>query len=315
MKSKNVFWGIILISIGLLFVLRNFGYIHFGWYSLRQLWPVILVLLGISLLPINGAVRVVLAFLIVGFSIWFLAGNDLQQYKTNSWRDFFRHDHRQGVYHDPDAQDQPMEDFDQYLVEGYQAGIRNAVLDLDAVAGEFIIDGVSDDLLSFQREGNFGNYNLNANSAESVVVLRLAMQQRIRRVDNFRNKASITLHPDPLWDFKIDAGAAKIDFDLTPFKVDNVDIDGGASQITLTLGNRYSLSRVSIDAGATDVTIRVPTTSGCQVKTNAFLSNKDLEGFEKQEKGLYLTENYDTAAEHIEIAIDAAVSNLKIIRY
>jgi hypothetical protein len=315
MKSKNVFWGIILISIGLMFVLRNFGYIHFGWYSLRQLWPVILVILGISLLPINGVVRVVLAFLIVAFSVWFLAGNDLQQYKANSWRDFFRHDSRQGLYHDPDAQDTPMDDFDQYLFEGYQAGIRNAVLDLDAVAGEFTIDGVSDDLLSFQREGNFGNYILNTNSAGSAVVLRLTMQQRIRRVDNFRNKASITLHPDPLWDFKIDAGAAQIDFDLAPFKVDNVDIDGGASRIDLTLGSRYSLSRVSIDAGATDVTIRVPTASGCQVKTNSFLSNKDLEGFMKSEKGLYLTENFDTAAERIEISIDAAVSNLKIIRY
>ncbi|HZK08726.1 MAG TPA: DUF5668 domain-containing protein [Bacteroidales bacterium] len=315
MKSKNVFWGIILISIGLLFVLRNFGYIHFGWYSLRQLWPVILVLLGISLLPINGTVRVVLAFVVVGFSIWFLAGKDSQQYGGNNWRDFFRHDHRQGLYHDPDAQNEVMEDFDQSLTQGYQAGIRNAVLDLDAMAGEFIIEGLSDDLLNFEREGNFGSYNLNSNSAEGVVVLKLTMKQRIRRMDNFHNKAKISLHPDPLWDFKIDAGAAKIDFDLTLFKVDNVDIDGGASQINLKLGNRHSLSRLSIDAGATDVTIRVPISSGCQVKTDSFLSNKSLDGFEKNEKGIYLTENFDTAAERIEISIDAAVSNLKIIRY
>lgn len=315
MKSKNVFWGIILISIGLMFVLRNFGYIHFGWYSLRQLWPVILVILGISLLPINGAVRVVLAFITVAFSIWFLSANDLDQNRGNSWRDWFRNSYQHGYYHDSDEEDQTMEDVDQYLTEGYHPEIKNAVLDLDAVAGEFTIAGVSDDLLNFQREGNFGNYNLNANSAGSAVVLRLTMQQRIRRVDNFRNKASITLHPDPLWDFKIDAGAAQIDFDLAPFKVDNVDIDGGASQIDLTLGSRHSLSRVSIDAGATDVTIRVPTASGCQVKANSFLSNKDLEGFMKSEKGLYLTENFDTAAERIEISIDATVSNLKIIRY
>ncbi|NCA85066.1 MAG: hypothetical protein EOM83_05750 [Clostridia bacterium] len=315
MKSKNVFWGIILISIGLLFVLRNFGYIDFGWYAVRQLWPVILVILGISLLPINGAVRVVLAFVIVAFSIWFLSTNDLDQNRGNSWRDWFRNSHQHGYYNDSDAEDQPMEDMSQYLTESFQSDIQNAVLDLDAVAGEFTIDGVSDDLLSFQREGNFGRYYLNANNAGSAVVLKLGMEQHFRRMDNFRNKATISLHPDPLWDVKVDAGAATIDFDLTPFRVDNIDIDGGASDITLRLGSRHPLSEVSIDAGAVNVAIEIPAASGCRVKTSTFLSNKDLEGFEKQENGLYLTENYDTAAARIEISINAAVSDLKVIRY
>jgi hypothetical protein len=315
MKSKNVFWGIILISIGLLFVLRNFGYIDFGWYSLRQLWPVILVILGISLLPINGAVRVVLAFLIVAFSIWFLATNPLHQNSGNSWRDWFRNSYHQGYNHDADSSDQAMEDMSQYLAESYQADIQNAVLDLDAVAGEFNLDGMSDDLLSFQREGNFGRYYLDANNVGSAVVLRLGMEQHIHRINNFRNKVSISLHPDPLWDVKVDAGAATIDFDLTPFRVDNIDIDGGASGITLRLGSRHPLSEVTIDAGAVNVTIEVPASSGCRVKTSTFLSNKNLEGFEKQENGLYLTENYNSAAQRIEISIDAAVSDLNVIRY
>ena len=315
MKSRNVFWGIILISVGLLFVLRNFGYIDFGWYSLRRLWPVILVILGISMLPINGAVRVVLAFITIAFSIWFLSGNDMNQNSGESWRDWFRNHRQHSYYYDRDEQDETMEDVDQYLTEGYHPEIKNAVLDLDAVAGEFTLDGVTDDLLNFQREGNFGNYNLNSNSAGSAVVLKLTMQQRIRNMNNFKNKANISLHPDPLWDFKVDAGAAKIDFDLTPFKVDNFNIDGGASEIKLKLGNRQPLSKVSINAGAVSVTIQVPLSSGCRVKTNTILSNKDIEGFNKDENGLYVTENLDTAAERIEISIDAAVSDLKIIRY
>ena len=46
---RNVFWGFILIAIGLLFLLDNMGIIDFG-EAVSTYWPVLLVLWGINIL-------------------------------------------------------------------------------------------------------------------------------------------------------------------------------------------------------------------------------------------------------------------------
>ena len=44
--SSTIFWGVILVVMGGLFLLRNFGVIDFGW-TIRQYWPVILIVIGL----------------------------------------------------------------------------------------------------------------------------------------------------------------------------------------------------------------------------------------------------------------------------
>ena len=50
MNIKNAGWGIIFIAIGVVWLLTNLGYMN-GWLiidSLKVLWPLILVVIGIS---------------------------------------------------------------------------------------------------------------------------------------------------------------------------------------------------------------------------------------------------------------------------
>jgi hypothetical protein len=48
-SSNNLFWGIILIILGILFLLQNFDYLNVGSIISRY-WPIILILLGIHVL-------------------------------------------------------------------------------------------------------------------------------------------------------------------------------------------------------------------------------------------------------------------------
>jgi predicted membrane protein len=45
--SRQLYWGIVIGIVGVLFLLNNLGYLHF-WF--KDLWPVILILLGIEIL-------------------------------------------------------------------------------------------------------------------------------------------------------------------------------------------------------------------------------------------------------------------------
>lgn len=312
MRSKNVFWGVILVTIGVLFVLRNMGVIYFNWWSILNLWPVFLIVLGISLLPIKGLVRIFLAFLVIVLSLIFVSNTSYFRYKYWEPHEWYWWDDQdeQGYYEEEDYEWR-----DQLLYENYDENMENAVLELDAIAGEFYIDKTTDRLLEFKREGNFGNYYLYADNEGSVVVLKINMDSYVESGPKLKNKAQIMLHPDPLWDMKIDAGAAKLDFDLSPFRIDRIDVNSGASSVRFVLGDENQETELFINSGAAEVTIEVPQSSGCEVITNTILSGKTLDGFDKIEKGLYQTDNFESAENIIRIEVDAAISNLKVVRY
>ena len=47
--AKDLYWGAILVVAGGLLLARNLGYIDFH-FSLQLYWPIILILIGISIL-------------------------------------------------------------------------------------------------------------------------------------------------------------------------------------------------------------------------------------------------------------------------
>jgi hypothetical protein len=96
--------------------------------------------------------------------------------------------------------------------------------------------------------------------------------------------------------------------------VERVDIDGGASKISLKLGAKSSYTKVTIDAGASGIDIEVPFESACEIKTNTVLSSRNIDGFNKISDGLYQTPNFSDAASQIIIEIDAAVSGVEVKR-
>lgn len=315
MKSKGVFWGVVLFTIGVLFFLRNIDVIWFSWRAFLSMWPVILVILGISLLPVKEYIRIILAFVVVVLTLIFVTNhprfqeNDRWPWEFHSYRDW---NDRNDKYNEDEDTD---EWNDQQLYESYDSTINNAVLDLDAVAGEFTIEETSDYLIKFDRQGNVGKYYLEADNAGSAAVLKLTMGNRTIRKKNISNKATISLNPNPVWDMKIDAGAAKIDFDLTQFKVDRIDIDGGASSVKIRLGDKHDNTDLSIETGVSSVTIEIPESVGCEVNASSFLTSKDLEGFNKTSDGIYQTDGFTSSPKKITVKLDAAISSLVVKRY
>ncbi len=314
MRSKGVFWGVVMITLGALFVFRNFGVFYFSWHDLKHLWPVILVILGISLLPIKGVVRIILSFIVVIIALIYLSNRPVQHYDNNwSWIPDWHWSDDNYSYQDDEYDEESWTD--QLLIEEYDGQVENAVLDLDAAAGEFNLTTTDDYLIKFERSGNFGKFYLDADNVGSAVVLKLAMESGRIKSGNFRNEAEISLNPEPVWVINMDAGAAEIDFDLSPFKVDRIDIDGGASSIWLRLGDKMDKTDLEIDTGASSITIEVPESVGCEVQTTTILSSKSLDDFDKIENGLYQSPDFDNSDKKIYISIDAAVASLEVKRY
>jgi len=310
MKSKDYFLGLLLVGLGIIFLLRNLNIFWFDWCHLKSLWPVIIIIVGIAFLPIHNALRIFLALIVVSLSIFWISSKEPRDRSISGSKDsyWWKRDK-------DDDNDEKCKWSKQILSEGYGSDISHAVLELDAIAGKYKIETTNEFLLKLEKEGNLGDYTLNTEAAGNSKILRLKMKDRKTRTFNCTNNSKIFLNPMPIWDLNIDAGATSIDFDLEAFKIDKIDIDGGAASISLKLGDLNDKTDVRINAGAASITIEVPETSGCEIFTSTVISSKNFEGFEKESSGHYLTSNFDASEKKITLRIDAAVSGLKVERY
>src|SRR5690554_1095165 len=72
MNVRRVSWGLVVLFVGLILLLSNLGYIQFNWFAVFSLWPVLLILVGLSfLLPEKEESKYVMIFATVGVLVLF----------------------------------------------------------------------------------------------------------------------------------------------------------------------------------------------------------------------------------------------------
>lgn len=306
MKKSNVIWGVILLTLGVLLILRNTGVIYFSLHSVIRLWPLIFIFWGIAVLPVKGFIKLILsAITIIGAFII------LSQYPSEEYHWFRWHSHENNNWSDEDEDIRQQ----QHISESYDSAVSHVRLNLDAAAGKFFIKNQTSELYEIDNEGGFGTYKAKTNRDKNSATIDIRQTDQHIRRGTFKNNVWLALNPDPVWDLNIEVGAAGLEMDVTPFRIERIDIKGGASSIQIRIGELSRSTKVNIDAGASSIDIKIPTASGCEIHTNTVLSARDIEGFEKTESGIYRTSNYSTAENTIVIEVDAAVSSLSVNRY
>ncbi|MBM4169705.1 MAG: hypothetical protein FJ215_11220 [Ignavibacteria bacterium] len=300
MNTGRVFWGVLLLVVGGLFLLSNLGWYYPNWSGIWRLWPVVLVLWGISALVPNRNIKWIIAAcmaILLGMILFWIFSFGW----IDSERSFVRG-----------------ETSIQHLNQPYSSDIQKAVLHVEAGATRIELDGTTSDLVEMEARSQFGEYDLTTTREGGAT--RVGVSFHPDRVQwGFgsmrRSYARLKLHPEVTWDLGMKIGAARADLDFSPFKTERIHIEAGATSIRLRLGDRSPETSVEIDAGVTAVVIEIPTGVGCRVHAHAPLSKKSFRGLQKLGDGRYESGNYDEAAKKINIEIDAGVSKLVVKQY
>ncbi len=306
MKTSHIFWGTLFIVLGLLVLLNNFSAINLQWGNLWQFWPILLVLIGISMLVKNkfgksalaGAAAILLALLLFT--------------SVKLTTDFIKGDFELTLNGDEDYNFAITE-----YQESFDTTIAKAKLYLDAGLGSFNIGDTTSELIFVKSEGIEKHYILTKSDYDNVSKLNLKMKKTTFHLgkNKFRNRVDIALNDKPTWDINIDGGASAMNLDLTKFKVENIYVGMGAASLDVKLGTLSDKTRLNVEAGASNIDILVPEEVGCQVQTDDVLSAKNIHGFIKIDSGLYRTAEFDEAGKKIFIEIDCGVSSINIRRY
>ena len=293
MNTSRIFWGTLWIVAGALILLAKLGVMTLQLGSLWKFWPLVLVLWGIGLFTGARAVRsltAVVAALLLALILY-------------------------GVWEEWGSGRDPRELTSQTFMETYDSTLHEASLRFVSGAGSFTLRDTCAALFRAETETDFGKYEMvsRTGSGERELTLRLSDHPK-RFMMGGKNGVTMYLNTGPVWTLNLELGAAKLYADLSPFTAENIDIKTGAADVRLRLGDRAEQCRVNIHAGVSSISVQVPATTGCEIRSESGLSSKAFEGFVER-GGEYRTSNFDAAPRKVYLDFKAGVSSLKVERY
>lgn len=73
MNFRKVFFGVGLLLLGAFMLFEHLGLFQIHWWYLIHFWPVLLIIWGVTILPIKNNIKIIVSILLVIFSILTIA--------------------------------------------------------------------------------------------------------------------------------------------------------------------------------------------------------------------------------------------------
>ena len=295
-RRPSLFWPIILIGVGIIFLLNNAGLIRGNpWALIGQLWPVLLIVIGLDILfgrrsATGSILGAVMALIVVGGVIWLLVaqpnlpglsfGGNLKQDQINSPLGSIQSASVTVNFSTGDNRLYPLGDSNQ-LIEG---DIRHYG-DLDFVASQ---------------TGDRGNVRLDTRGAINIVGFQT------------QERWDVGLNTRPTYDLDVKLGAGQADLDLSRFKLSSgtIDVGAGSASVALPSSGRFTL-RVS--GGVGSLTIRAPREVALRAEVNTGIGTFNA-GSRLRSIGdhTYETAGFGSADNAITLVLDIGVGTVTV---
>ena len=300
MKSRHIFWGILFLTLGVLILINNLATIYINWGFIWNLWPIVLVVIGLYFFVRGTEYRwILVAVTALLLGLFLFAG-----YKNIT--EFFRSDY----YNNNDYNVE-------YFHQPYNKDIKTANLYVKSGVGSIRINDTTDELIAINTKGGFGTYNFQHDIYDNNANLYFELEEGHFRwnIGLRKNYIEIKINSNPVWDMEYEVGAEGIDLDLSKFKISDLTFKSGVSWIKVKLGDNYDDTKVKFNSGVSKLIVLVPKDAGCEIMARTELTKKRFPGFDRIDSQNYRTENYYDASHKISIDMKADVSNVRVERY
>lgn len=292
---SRIFWGLLLVLVGVLVLLGNLGVVTVRYENLWQLWPLLIVGWGVSLLNIKGTwwgvVSALLMVGMLGLLTWAAIGSEpfRQAEITNQTQ----------------------------RVAKVGDNIERLDVSVEAGAGDIAIGPhESDNPVEAILRSGATSLDVDSQADGNVQKVDVSMEgARMWWTGSFRNELDVSVSKKLPLDLRVKSGATNLDADLSKVLLENFDIDLGASSGVVTIGSLRDIVDVKVRAGASSLTLRLPKDSGVSVQLDKGLSTKDLDGLQDKGNDRYETEGYSTATKKISIRGNIGATTFRLERY
>lgn len=294
---KYVFWGLLFIVIGVLWLLKLTSAIHFSWLDFLSLWPLILIWIGIGLLPIRDGFKVLLDCVALAAGLLFVLAPVRDPLPAEE-----RVVKSEIIYN--------------YSADSIKSTLQTVRFDLEAGAAELNFITGAKDLVNVWGDRK-ENVRLSIKSDSSGREARVKLEIKTPRSNvHYGGAFDIALDTVPVWNMDVSLGATDNRLDLSPFKVSRLDLSAGASNTILKVGDLYPEVDIDISLGASAIRIEVPKSMSCTIHNESAISDSRFYGFTEQRKREYYSAASDTISKgNITMTISSGVSDIEVVKY
>lgn len=302
-RRPSIVGPLLLIVLGVVFLLNTLNVLPWTvWDSLWRLWPVALILVGLEILLGRGNpwLSALLAVLVIGIAGTAAFIGYFGYLGTWSWGP------------------QAVVDVSSQHVAVPLQDINDASLTLRFGAGRLRLDalaGAGDNLIEGDLRGDQGSVEPRVSTSGNRTDVTLEMPQRgaIRVGPGSATSWYLSLNPSVTYDITVQGGAAESDLDLRGLRVRDLNVDLGASSTRVRLPEAAGQTTAKLRTGAAELRVDVPEGVAARITSSGGLSsfNVDQGRFPKQ-GGVYVSPNYDTAANRVDLSIDAGLASVTV---
>ena len=284
---------IILIALGAVFLLNNFGILPWSvWNNLWKFWPILLILIGVEYL-IGHSISIrtiiilfVLVFLVpVVFAINPFTNNPLST--------------------------------DKLAVSEDLGTLTKAKLIIDMPATNLVIKTASNNsklvagIIAYSKAANKPKLETEESFGQKIVKITQENIPGLPFISSLRNDTQLGLTAQIPLELQITTQASKENIDLNDLRVDYLEINSKASDITINFGTTYS-SQVKINSSASNLTIKIPKEMEARMKINSKVKNVSIDNRFAQNNNTYKTKNFDKAFTRLDIQIEAIAGSITV---
>jgi hypothetical protein len=293
-RYRGFFAPLILIAGGVLVLLANLDYIK--WDSLLRLldlWPVVLILVGIQIiagrtLPASVAAATgtaAVALALIGAILYVALAPPLP---PGTQRDF----------------------------SDKAQGLSKATLELDLGSVRLDVRGAQLGTDLYQAHFDFPQGEVPRSSLD-----RSAATVHVESGDYHfgwfgfggRRQATIKLNESIAWAIRVNSGASHQVLELSRVQVTRVDVDGGASHLELTLGKPSGEVPITINGGASHVVIHRPPGTPVRIRVSGGASSLSADGTQLAgHDELGWDSGYAGASDRYDIKIEGGASHVTL---
>ncbi|OYD43686.1 LiaI-LiaF-like domain-containing protein [Sphingobacterium cellulitidis] len=304
--NNKIATGIWLVFAGLVFLLHNMKVIDFNFYGIINLWPLILVSIGISLL-LQG--RTYSKYIVIASNI-ILCG--IIFYKGITSKDTF-YDRLGNI--EVNTGDDIEGPFTQVVSQNLSEGTETAKLTINGGAAKYNFSAGKDSSLILDAKTAQATASLNLQSkGEKNVSMELTSKMKNNKYNN--SLIEVALNTKPLWDLEFNVGAAAITGDFKQMRIGKLEVNSGASSLNLYLPKPSDgVCDIEVNTAASKVILYLPKGAACQVETDALFSNNKYEDVDVVIDDVRKSKNFDQETNKYDIKVAGAANSLSILRY
>lgn len=302
--NNKIATGIWLVFAGGVFLLHNIQLIDFNFASVINLWPLLLVSMGVGLLLQNRPHAKILVIatniLLCAFVFYHGITNQKRTDYSSGWSG--------------STTEEPDHNYHQQATKAWDDQIQSAQLTLNGGASKyaFSIGADSSTLIAASTKTPAGALQLKSSGEQNVdIELNSTRPSRGKHAP-----IAIKLHKKPLWNFIFNVGASSITGDLRALRIGNIELHSGASALQLHLPKpQNGTSRIAINTAASKIKLYLPKNAQCRVETESIISNNKFEGLDIVDGNKRKSAGFDATTDKYDIEVSGAANSLSILRY